>query len=121
MKKTNNIDPHNKIDLCSYIKGFILAIYFPVWLLISPFLLYYSSIQIQKINTSPDLPLTYVFALVVIYLASLAGSVIDIIVIVAFICDVFTGKMKIGKPTIFIEYIKTMRKKICPVIEFINE
>lgn len=135
MQKIGLVDPWHRRNLCSYMRGLMITMGMPVFLVLAPFILY----MVYDIPLKDEITIDTTI-LIVLGLWGSVGTTLDVFIVlttIVWFCMGFIIKYtnslftkikhsffrekKESKPNIFIEYIKANKKKICPMIEFVEE
>lgn len=113
MEKIGICDPYDRTNLCSYIRGILFTVFIPIALVLAPIVLYFiypllnSKYEAQTILEA--IKITFFF------LWGLFGSMIDGFLLIIIGVEYYNKNIKPYLPK------RARKKKICPIIEFIEE
>ncbi len=120
--------PKNRKNLCSYMRGLLMALLIPPMVVVSPLVLYWS-FSFPEIDKVPVI-LSAIYLLITIwgFFGTIMVMGILLVVIIALVyklgdklyesIPLTISNIHWPKNNIVIEYIKAKKQKICPIVEF---
>jgi len=124
MKWVGITDPRDRTNLCSYIRGIFITLTIPTVLMLSPII---SAIALL-LGLEPS---TWYLKQIIIIAIIVTLFEVAILVLIGYtiLSDyysetikpvLFPDRIKQKEPSVFIEWLKAKKQKICPMIEFTN-